>query len=477
MPDILKEKETSRRWTLWSLGLILSVALAGLVTHVYLGSFSRFIADDYCSAAEANRLGIFRAAWYWYISWTGRYSANLSDGIFGALGPGFTPFVTALVIVTWLVSLASIFFLMLPKARQTERLIASAALAASILLLTLALTPNVRQSLYWSQGMRSVVPPLILGTCYVALFVWRQAQNKPTSVHWLVLSTIVSYGAGGFSETYVVFQLSAFVLAIGFFLVTRRNRTDKNSFLLLLAGSVGAILSLLTILVAPGNPFRQAFYPAPPAPLALATISIRSFGIFAAGLFGSIEKTLSLAAAIVIGISAGALFETKPLRAWSPWLILLLGIGLVFTCFPPSAYGLSDAPPDRTLVIPVYGLVITLVAFGILLGEYLSQRLQIRPAAAILSVLFVLVIGIYSIRQMISSRQTFMNYAAAWGEFHTQMLDYKKAGVKNVEISIQEMNDNNWSGLNVLGDNPKFWVNQCVSEYYGVNVLTNTPAP
>ena len=71
----------------------------------------------------------------------------------------------------------------------------------------------------------------------------------------------------------------------------------------------------------------------------------------------------------------------------------------------------------------------------------------------------------------------FMNYASAWEKFHAQLLGDKKAGLKDVEISIQEMNDNNWSELNVLGDNPKFWVNQCVSKYYGINVLTNTPAP
>ena len=64
---------------------------APLVIHIYLGSYSRFIADDFCSSAIARSQGIFRGTFYWYINWNGRFSANFLDSLFGYLGPAATP--------------------------------------------------------------------------------------------------------------------------------------------------------------------------------------------------------------------------------------------------------------------------------------------------------------------------------------------------------------------------------------------------
>jgi Family of unknown function (DUF6056) len=467
------------RWSVWSLWIILVAALTALIMHSYLGSFSRFIADDYCSAAEANKLGVFRAAWFWYITWTGRYSANLLDAIFGVLGPFFTPLVTMLILIIWLTALGSVFYLLLSPERETkERTLISTALAVSILFLTLTLTPNVRESIYWGQGMRSVVPPLILGTGYVLAFLWYKNHTWSTrsSIFWMISGLALSFGAGGFSETYTVFQLSAFLLALGFLIITKRSTSQKNIFLFILLGFLGAMVSLLTVIRAPGNPFRQAYFPPPPPAMKLLTIAIQSFGAFWVGLFGSPDKILGLVGTIAIGIFAGTLINSKYDKASTPFFVMLFGMGLVFSCFPPSAYGLSDAPPDRTLVIPIYGLVLILFLFGISLEPLLSRWIQVGPPASIASALIIVVVAGISVNQMTASLNIYINYALAWQQFHTQMLAYHRAGLNNVQISTQKMNDNNWSGLDVLGDNPKFFVNKCVSNYYGFKtVISSTP--
>ena len=56
--------------------VLLGLFCAPLVTHIYLGSYSRFIADDFCSAAIARSRGIIRGAHFWYLVWNGRFSAN-----------------------------------------------------------------------------------------------------------------------------------------------------------------------------------------------------------------------------------------------------------------------------------------------------------------------------------------------------------------------------------------------------------------
>ena len=93
------------RWQTAAIAAAGISSLAALTLHGYLGTYSRYIADDFCSAGMARRLGVLRAVWYWYINWTGRYSASALDAVFGLLGPAVTPFVTGLVLLIWLASL------------------------------------------------------------------------------------------------------------------------------------------------------------------------------------------------------------------------------------------------------------------------------------------------------------------------------------------------------------------------------------
>ncbi len=253
---------TRSRWLAWTSGTTIAASIAALAAHGYLGSYSRFMADDYCSASEANRLGIFRAAWYWYITWTGRYSANFADAVFGKLGPNFTPAVPSIVVLAWLGTLGITIYLLLPTEDKRLRLLLTGALATTILFLTLTLTANIEQSLYWSQGMRSVVPPLILGSGYVALLRWFQARPRLTRSRlvWSAIGLLLTYAAGGFSETYTVFQVAAFLLAIAVLLMCRRYASNKDIFFFLASGSLGALLALITVVVAPGNPYRQAYF-------------------------------------------------------------------------------------------------------------------------------------------------------------------------------------------------------------------------
>ena len=89
------------RLSLKNLSITIPILLGGiaLFLHGYLGYFSRYIADDFCSAYQAGRLGILRAAWFWYLTWSGRFSASILDSIVGLLGPRAVPFLVPITIV------------------------------------------------------------------------------------------------------------------------------------------------------------------------------------------------------------------------------------------------------------------------------------------------------------------------------------------------------------------------------------------
>ena len=473
-----KLRGSSKRSALqWGAGLIAVASTAVLAVHAYLGSYSRFMADDYCSAAESLKFGILRAAWFWYRTWTGRFSANILDAIFGALGPGLTPVVTSIVLLAWLAVLSAVLLLFPRGDSRPEQPLVGFSLAAAILFVTLALAPNVPQSLYWGQGMRSVVPPLIMITFDAAIFLYcrDRAWSRRERLLWMALSFVLAYGAGGFSETYAALQVVALGLAFAIVLLDRKGWVASNDVLFLSAGLLGSLLSLMTVIIAPGNLARAAFFPPPPAMLGLLRIALQSYGLFFSRIFDSPLKIMVIVGVILSGLWAGAHYGIRP-TGWRPAIgILILGVILTFSCFPPAAYGESDAPPDRTLLIPTYIVVVTALFVGVSISEPLAKRWKTLPQFSYLAILLVWVAAAMSVAQMLSLRPTYAAYAAAWGRFHAEMISYERAGIASAEISTADMNANNWAGLDVLGDNARFWLNTCVGNYYGVRVISATP--
>src|SRR5215204_6201159 len=71
-----------------------------------LGSYSRLVADDFCSVAVANSQGIVRGSLYWYMNWTGRYAANFLDTMLAPIYPRTIPYQTAVTVIIWFATLA-----------------------------------------------------------------------------------------------------------------------------------------------------------------------------------------------------------------------------------------------------------------------------------------------------------------------------------------------------------------------------------
>ncbi|HEX9330687.1 MAG TPA: hypothetical protein VF896_02290, partial [Anaerolineales bacterium] len=72
------------------------------------------------------------------------------------------------------------------------------------------------------------------------------------------------------------------------------------------------------------------------------------------------------------------------------------------------------------------------------------------------------------------SRAEFIEYARHWDEMDANILKSKKDGATQVFIPMIQ----NWAFLNTPNDNPKFWVNICMSGYYDVQILArDNPSP
>src|SRR5689334_17538595 len=83
--------------------LLLFFPAVVLALHSYLSSYTRLIADDFCSFYFARRLNVLRYIWYWYKNWGGRYSAFAVDSLIENIGLNGLHYFTVTLLVIWVV--------------------------------------------------------------------------------------------------------------------------------------------------------------------------------------------------------------------------------------------------------------------------------------------------------------------------------------------------------------------------------------
>ncbi len=469
---------TSRRVFRFFLWILLALFCAPLVTHVYLGSYSRFIADDFCSAVIARSRGILRGTLYWYMIWTGRFSANFLDTLFGYLGPAITPYTTGFVVILWFIVLAIALTQLV--ADQEARIFKSCIIAALVLFATLQVIPLVGQSLYWGQGMRSVVPPLILGTAYVAWIAHGiQVDRKLSSLSLLAVG-LLTFIAVGFAETYFVVQTIAIVFAIVITAVFKRYAVPnrKNYFALLTAGLAGSLAGGLVMFVAPGNKIRQSGFPSPPAVPELLSISLRGLGEFFELVV--LGKWFIWVGLVLCGFIFGLqVFQRRERSAAQDHVLTLVwlpiaGFVLLLACWVPMAWGTSLTLAHRTFVIPAYVLVCLTTCWAYIAGSVCRNVLS-RTSAVVtmLSLVGLLAFGIVAAgitRGMWRSRATYAEYAQRWDE-REQMIQRAKSQGLSYAVVHQLHNS---AELDEIAVDPKItWLTKCVQEFYGIGVIPN----
>lgn len=467
--------------------VLVACFLAPLVAHAYLSSFSRFMADEYCFAAAAKSKGIFPAAHYWYATWTGRFSADLVDSVIGFVGPCVAPYVATVALAVWLLVLIIVIY-QFTCPRDPGRFWSASLIATLILFSTLEVAPAVTQSIYWGQGLRSVIPPLILGLMFVALAqrVSMAGKTPQNILSGAVVGGLLTFAAGGFSETYLCLQTSLLAVVLIAGLVTGAPRFRTHLFPVIVAGLCGSILSGILVVLAPGNTFRQAFYPPPPHLIDLTRIAAWSMLEFLARIPLAPTNVATVLGALVLSMLVGA----KQISSHNPgttthaqvtnakallWIPPITAIAL-FSCFVPAAYGTSSSPPGRTLIIPYFCLVCALSAGGYIRGlashqvgptkardwKSIARRLLIWPICFLL--------GLNAVRatyETVRLKPVFAKYASYWDETHRTILAAKLKGAASVTVPLVR----NWAGLQDPGPADSVnWVNNCFNDYYGVDV-------
>src|SRR5207253_10529101 len=182
--------------------LVLGAAMAlPLLVYAWVGSFSRYTADDYCWAGVLRTEGFINAQVAWYTAYSPRYAFTFLVNLVELAGPAIVPALPALAIVVWVAVLTWSLRQLDVRLAKQQRTVPAFVLAELVALASLQTAPDLPQSLYWQTGMLTYLLPLVLATFLIGWI-------RRGSTRWwaLLVSGLITFVGGGLSETYLVPQ-------------------------------------------------------------------------------------------------------------------------------------------------------------------------------------------------------------------------------------------------------------------------------
>jgi Family of unknown function (DUF6056) len=429
-----------------ALPLLGGALLLPLLAYAWVGSFSRYTADDYCWAAILGTQGFLQAQVHWYMVYSPRYAFTFVVNLVELAGPAIVPFLPPLAIAGWLGvltwSLSRVF-----------RRATAFVLAALVVFATLQTTPDRAQSVYWQTGLLTYLLPLILATLFLGWALGTRGGGWRLGVSFLL--TMV---AGGLSETYLIPQNVGLTLAC-----VVREKGRKH----LVAGLAGGAVALATILVAPSTASRVG---GSPADLWLASAAAAATAAVQAG---QLARHFPLTALLCLGVPAalGGLgwldWDARARRRELLVVTAVVGLTLPF-CYFPSFYAQNGNPPARSLIVPQVLLIGYLVYAGLFLRPLASDLLARGPSLApSLALGLLAVIPAGAAAAALPERAVAAQYAVLWDEEDRTIRAMRDAGVRRLVVPPLPPN----LGEEFVTSSPTYWFNSCVARYYGVDSI------
>jgi hypothetical protein len=469
-----------------SLG-ILTASLA-LFAYIYLGTFTRYMADDYCLLISLNSGNIFAASWTKYLVSSNRFSNLFVLGFWELFGHRSIAYVPAFLTALWV---GGLFWLFTEIKKVFEIKISPLFLflaAELIALLTFYTAPNLFQSIYWRPGQLTYFTPIVLFTLLMA-WLTRLSASCPAAPSGtsgtfatfgtFALFTFLAFFIGGLSETLGTLHIAALLLAILAVLLFDKTPRRKPALTLLIATLIGALAALIAMLFAPANALRIDADSPPPSIIEAILRALQFAVSFLISAFRVLPTSI-LATLIIFSLLSYLFFTQTDLpkphpRFWLTFVIIpVITYGLIVAIVAPSAYGQSY--PVERVRFPAHFVFILALASLSICAAYLVSHLKLpsftRPLAlAVLAVslLYPLWIGKQSLSD-VSYRQYWSSF---WDEREQTIYDLRSQG--QTDLMIPSMSG--YQSTKELDVNEKFWVNICAAEYYGVNSIRAIPGP
>ncbi len=237
---------------LWAIVFILSLALAGIA---YLGTFTRFLADDFCTAGSVIHLGLGGMLSQWYYNWTGRFSFIIVAGLFGLGGPKLAGWLPVFTISLWLFGSWWTLLPIIKRLNLSHPRLLGLITAGLLLLVLFCSVPNLYQSFYWQVGMVTYSLPLIVLTFSLGIILRYWLERTDLLLSCITLF-ILSFFGGGFDEAFSAMQVTLFTLCCLVALGMGEKVTRRRLLPVLGTALFGSLVAMVLVIIAPGNQVR-----------------------------------------------------------------------------------------------------------------------------------------------------------------------------------------------------------------------------
>ena len=403
-------------------------ALACLSSYAFLGWYSRWIADDFCTAAAMKSEGFWRSQATMYQAWSGRFAFTFTINAIESFGPAAARVVPAAVIIAWIAAAAF-------AARRLLQTPWPLAIATGVIFVCAAIesAPTVFQSVLWQTGALTYLAPLVLLTWWSASL----ARDRVT-----VAAVALPFLAGAFSETSVVCQVAALSVALIIGPPAKRR---------IIAAALGSSMVVLAIVaLSPGNAIRRAQLP--PSPEIIQTIQRTAVATYDFVSYMIVTNAMSL----LLVCAVAALVRRVRVPGRIPLTAFVAAVGASAAASFSAIHMMASNPPGRALVVPETLLVVAAAALGL----YVAPRLE--PAAAVLAIVLALVPvagAIHNIHLIPAAQEL----AEKWDRMDVELRASRGDSVVAMPATIDM--------LHFVNRDPAHWSNQCISRYYGISSI------
>jgi len=461
-----------------------AATLAFLGSVAYLGTFTRYLADDYCESVSVTNESPLKAVIHRYMDGQWRASNRYSNLLFvgvaeSLLGKQNIEIVPVVLIFFWVIGLGYLVRQARKLAEIEWNTLTDIFLGTTLAFLSILEAPNRFQIFYWRSSMATHFVPLVFLNFLVAFLLSRMRTERESSLDlWTALTLFFSsFMIGGFSEPPVTVLITATGLGLASIWFFVREREVRRTFLSLTACIfAGAISALIVMAISPAASnlarvtpsffewiYRTAQY--------TVSFVIDTFNILPLPILFSVICPAVLV--FIIYREQGKLYiynkQTHRNIALALPLILIL---LIAAGFSTSAYGQSY-PVARARFFAHYLMTITFVIEGLLLGIWLSQiksKFFLKMDFAYMPILFLLILAVYPFRAALRVLNEIPSYSAREQAWDSREADiYKLRAQGQTDLTIIQLDG--VDGVKELDTYASHWVNLCAASYYKVKSI------
>jgi hypothetical protein len=447
-----------------------------LAVYGYLGTFSRHMADDFCSVGF-TRTNFFAALWNNYLTVSDRFSNFALIALSESIWPGSVSILPLLMILLWVAGVAWLLHEGSHFAGHGWAKPTTLTLTVLLIFFALLQAPNRYQILYWRSSMATHFAPLVLLPS-LAAFLLRSISRSSFS-RWLYpLAFFLSFILGGFSEPTVVILIALLGFAIAATWLWMKTPTRRAALSLLTWSFAGAVIALIIMAIAPANSLRLG--DPPPALLILILRSFKYTYQFIKNSFNTLPLptifTIFTPFLVFHGLYVAPAVELTVVQRKRIWVMLavapLLSFLLVLGSFAPSVYGQSF-PVERARFAGQLILVATLMIEGAGLGVLFAQwrpLILLRLPVGMISASLLMISAIYPLRAVwltLADVPEYRERAKLWDAREAYI--HKRIALGEADLVVPGFPG--IYGIKEWDDVESHWVNRCVADYYGVNTI------